>query len=67
VAELNAASSAQIRTYHWGLDLSGAEQGAGGVGGLWLVTDHTSGTVYHWPAMTGTEKWRPWWRRPTDR
>jgi len=53
VAELNAASSARIRTYHWGLDLSGTEQGAGGVGGLWLVTDHTSGTVYHWPAYDG--------------
>jgi RHS repeat-associated protein len=54
VAELNAASSnTRLRTYHWGLDLSGTEQGAGGVGGLWLVTDHTSGTVYHWPAYDG--------------
>jgi hypothetical protein len=54
VAELNAASSnARIRTYLWGLDLSGTGQGAGGVGGLWLVIDYTSGTVYHWPAYDG--------------
>jgi RHS repeat-associated protein len=54
VAELNAASSnTRLRTYHWGLDLSGTEQGPGGVGGLWLVTDHTSGTVYHWPVYDG--------------
>jgi RHS repeat-associated protein len=53
VAELNAASSnTRIRTYLWGLDLSGSEQGAGGVGGLWLVTDYTTVT-YHWPACDG--------------
>jgi RHS repeat-associated protein len=54
VGELNAASSnARLRTYLWGLDLSGTEQGAGGVGGLWLVIDYTSGTTYHWPAYDG--------------
>ena len=26
-----------LRTYHWGLDLSGALQGAGGVGGLVMM------------------------------
>jgi RHS repeat-associated protein len=34
VAELNATNNAVIRRYQWGLDLSGSEQGAGGVGGL---------------------------------
>jgi RHS repeat-associated protein len=56
VAELNAASSnTRIRTYLWGLDLSGTEQGAGGVGGLWLMTDYVSdvSATYHWPAYDG--------------
>jgi RHS repeat-associated protein len=54
VAELNAASSnARLRTYLWGLDLSGSEQGAGGVGGLLLVTDYEGTTTYHWPAYDG--------------
>jgi RHS repeat-associated protein len=54
VGELNAAASnARLRTFLWGLDLSGTEQGAGGVGGLWLVIDYTSGTTYHWPAYDG--------------
>ena len=34
VAELNATNNDLIRSYAWGLDLSGSEQGAGGVGGL---------------------------------
>jgi RHS repeat-associated protein len=41
LAELDAADgNALIRTYVWGLDLSGTPQGAGGVGGLLYVTDH---------------------------
>ena len=32
-----------VRTYYWGLDLSGTLQGAGGVGGLLMIRDHTSG------------------------
>jgi RHS repeat-associated protein len=53
VAELNAASSnTRIRTYLWGLDLSGSEQAAGGVGGLWLMTDYIS-AKYHWPSYDG--------------
>jgi RHS repeat-associated protein len=37
-AELDPnASNTRVRTYMWGLDLSGAEQGAGGVGGLLKV------------------------------
>jgi RHS repeat-associated protein len=54
VGELNAAASnARLRTFLWGLDLSGSEQGAGGVGGLWLVIDYTNDTTYHWPAYDG--------------
>ncbi|MBI2927419.1 MAG: RHS repeat-associated core domain-containing protein [Verrucomicrobia bacterium] len=37
-AELDANASSNLnRSYVWGLDLSGSEQGAGGVGGLLLV------------------------------
>jgi RHS repeat-associated protein len=44
VAELDAnVSNARLRTYVWGLDLSGTRQGAGGVGGLlWVNNDQTS-------------------------
>ena len=39
IAELNASDNALVRTYVWGLHLSGTEQGAGGVGGLlWLTS-----------------------------
>jgi RHS repeat-associated protein len=37
VAELNVTNKTVIRSYVWGLDLSGSEQGAGGVGGLLAV------------------------------
>jgi hypothetical protein len=40
--ELNATNNAPVRSYVWGLDLSGTEQGAGGVGGLLWVTLHTA-------------------------
>jgi len=42
IAELRASDNALVRTYVWGLDLSGTEQGAGGVGGLLWVTLHTA-------------------------
>ncbi len=42
VAELNRTNGL-IRGYVWGLDLSGSEQGAGGVGGLLAVNDATNG------------------------
>ena len=43
IAELDgAASNAVLRTYVWGLDLSGTTQGAGGVGGLLMVEDGTN-------------------------
>jgi RHS repeat-associated protein len=41
LAELNAQSS-KLRTYLWGLDLSGSAQGAGGVGGLLAVSDQST-------------------------
>jgi RHS repeat-associated protein len=43
VAELNAPNNAAIRTYLWGLDLSGSLQGAGGVGGLVAIGDASKG------------------------
>jgi len=48
ITELNASDNALVRTYVWGLDLSGTEQGAGGVGGLlWL-------TSFQLPASSST-------------
>jgi len=41
VIELNASNNALVRSYVWGLDLSGTMDGAGGVGGLLWVTLHT--------------------------
>jgi RHS repeat-associated protein len=46
VAELNGSNVKQ-RTYIWGLDLSGSRHGAGGVGGLLKVTDHTTTPATH--------------------
>jgi RHS repeat-associated protein len=52
IAELDASSSnAVIRSYLWGLDLSGTEQGAGGVGGLLAVK--TSSGVCHFVSHDG--------------
>ncbi|MBI4557403.1 MAG: RHS repeat-associated core domain-containing protein [Candidatus Hydrogenedentes bacterium] len=50
VAELNG--NTVLRSYLWGNDLSGSLDGAGGVGGLVAVTDHTTGAVY-FPAYDG--------------
>jgi len=41
IVELNAMNNTLVRTYVWGLDLSGTMDGAGGVGGLLWVTLHT--------------------------
>jgi hypothetical protein len=38
IAELNARDNALVRSYVWGLDLSGTMDGAGGVGGLVMMT-----------------------------
>jgi len=37
IAEVNAQTGELVRTYVWGLDLSGTFQGAGGIGGLLWV------------------------------
>ena len=44
VAEYDSSSHQLKTSYTWGLDLSGSTQGAGGVGGLLSVTDHTTQT-----------------------
>ena len=42
------------KTYTWGMDLSGSMQGAGGVGGLLIVTDHGSpSTDHYYPTYDG--------------
>jgi RHS repeat-associated protein len=47
VAELNALSgNAALRTYVWGMDLSGTLQGAGGVGGLLAITNVTASETH---------------------
>lgn len=43
-------TSTLSKSYLWGMDLSGSQQGAGGVGGLLAVTD-SSGS--HYPAYDG--------------
>jgi len=50
IAELSNSHSA-LRTYTWGLDLSGSIQGAGGVGGLVGVSDSASG--FHFATFDG--------------
>jgi len=45
IGELNASGGGRLRTYIWGTDLSGTMAGAGGVGGLLLVADYTTGTT----------------------
>ena len=46
MAELNATNNAVVRSYTWGLDLSGSEQGAGGVGGLLAMNSGTNGVHF---------------------
>jgi len=50
VAEMDATNNL-IRSYLWGLDLSGSLQGAGGVGGLIAVNVATNG--FHFAAYDG--------------
>ena len=42
IAELQPSDNSLVRSYAWGLDLSGPMDGAGGVGGLLWVTLHTA-------------------------
>jgi len=51
LAEVSTAGSA-VRSYTWGLDLSGSSQGAGGVGGLLALTD-SAGNAVHFAAYDG--------------
>ena len=43
MAELNATNNALVRSYLWGLDLSGSLGGAGGVGGLLAINSSANG------------------------
>ena len=52
VAELKPDNS-RTRTYVWGMDLSGSQQGAGGVGGLLEVSYYGSATTNCFPAFDG--------------
>ena len=42
IVELNGTNNTLVRSYAWGLDLSGTMNSAGGVGGLAWVTLHTA-------------------------
>jgi RHS repeat-associated protein len=52
VAELNSQNLA-IRSHLWGLDVSGTMDGAGGIGGLLMVTDHSSPIARHFVGYDG--------------
>jgi RHS repeat-associated protein len=45
LAELNATNNAVVRSYVWGLDLSGSQTGAGGIGGLLFGTFNGSNST----------------------
>ena len=47
LAELNATNNALVRAYVWGLDLSGTLGGAGGVGGLLMLSSAANGTHFY--------------------
>jgi len=53
LAELNATNNAVIRSYLWGADLSGALQGAGGVGGLLKISCSGTQTTNCFVAFDG--------------
>jgi RHS repeat-associated protein len=55
LAELSAFSSppSPVRSYLWGLDLSGSMQGAGGIGGLLLVSNQSSPVTNSFVAYDG--------------
>jgi len=53
IAELDAAD-ASVRTFAWGLDLSGSQQGAGGVGGLALGWTRATGYLAGGAGSGGT-------------
>jgi len=47
IAELNATNNALVRSYVWGLDLSGSLDGAGGVGGLLMLNSVANGAHFY--------------------
>jgi RHS repeat-associated protein len=47
IVELNATNNALVRSYVWGLDLSGTETGAGSVGGLLMLNSAASGAHFY--------------------
>ena len=53
-----APPSSVLQSFLWGLDLSGSEQGAGGVGGLLEVNDVANGVSIS-PPSTATGTLRP--------
>ena len=54
IAALRASDNALVRSYVWGLDLSGSLDGAGGVGGLLWMTQHTGQSAgTHFAAYDG--------------
>ena len=53
LAELNATNNVVIRSFMWGLDLSGSLQGAGGVGGLLEVVYKGTQTTNCFVAFDG--------------
>ena len=54
VAELNATNNSLVRSYVWGLDLSGTLDGAGGVGGLlWLTINSGPSAGTHFVCYDG--------------
>ncbi len=52
IAKVSATNNTLIQSYTWGKDLGGEMDGAGGVGGLLIVKDH-SGSTYHFLAYDG--------------
>jgi RHS repeat-associated protein len=52
LAEIDS-TGAPLRSYVWGLDLSGSLQGAGGIGGLLCITQHSTPATRHLPSYDG--------------
>jgi len=53
IVELNASNDSLVRTYVWGLDLSGTMDGASGVGGLLMICNFQSPIGHHFAAYDG--------------
>ena len=54
IVELNAMNNTLVRTYVWGLDLSGTMAGVGGVGGLLMICNFQSPIGHHFAAHDGS-------------